>query len=567
MSRKNGSGQGYGTLPDLDSLDQTNPSTLTPSTALTNIMDVMDVDDNPSALLLPGTEDGLDDSLSMQNAHRAANAQPFDDVMEEIGIGKYQRILLLMCGWANAADAVELLGMSFVITSLAECDLDLTPTRKGWVTSGMFIGMMFGGWIWGSFADKIGRRTTLIVALLFNVIFGMGSSLATNFHSFLFFRIMSGSGVGGGIPIVFTYMTEFLPNTGRGAYLNAVAAFWMVGTILVAGMAWGILGAKECSHGDAETNIILRCETWYSSKCGIFPNVFHNGLRAWRLFVFLCTFPSLIASIALIFAPESPKWLLTVGRTDEAESVLTRIKKANRPHDTTPIILQPDPAQGLVSAKKGPETKSRISQMLGSIAAVLHDTGALFHRSSRGTTVVLAGIWITLSFGFYGLTLWLPDYFQQGAIDSSLSIYQVSFYVALANLPGNIFALWAVEKLGRKVTLISSMAVSAVSIVSILEIHTSTGTTAFSCVFSGVSVAGWNALSILTAELYSTRKRGAAFGFLAALGRIGSILGTTIFGVMSANKPGVPLVLSGAALAAGAVLAFWLKETSNTTIG
>ena len=52
--------------------------------------------------------------------------------------------LLFVCGWANASDAVEILAISFLLPS-AECDLALSPARKGWLSAILFVGMMIGG--------------------------------------------------------------------------------------------------------------------------------------------------------------------------------------------------------------------------------------------------------------------------------------------------------------------------------------------------------------------------------------------------------------------------------------
>ena len=65
---------------------------------------------------------------------------------------------MLLCGWANASDAVEILAVSFILPA-AQADLALTDTRKGYLSSAIFIGMMFGGYLWGTLADRFGRRT------------------------------------------------------------------------------------------------------------------------------------------------------------------------------------------------------------------------------------------------------------------------------------------------------------------------------------------------------------------------------------------------------------------------
>jgi MFS family permease len=105
--------------------------------------------------------------------------------------------------------------VSFIIASRAECDLTpglddyrkVSPayslcthalcsllTSQGWITSSVFIGMMFGGWIWGSMADKHGRRPTLMFAMLTNALFGGLCCIATTYDQFLALRIISGLG-------------------------------------------------------------------------------------------------------------------------------------------------------------------------------------------------------------------------------------------------------------------------------------------------------------------------------------------------------------------------------------
>ena len=64
-------------------------------------------------------------------------------------------------------DAVEILCVSFVLPS-AECELQLTSGDKGVLTAVIFLGMMFGGYLWGSLGDSMGRKYTLITSLLIN---------------------------------------------------------------------------------------------------------------------------------------------------------------------------------------------------------------------------------------------------------------------------------------------------------------------------------------------------------------------------------------------------------------
>ena len=107
--------------------------------------------------------------------------------------------------------------------------------------------------------------------------------------------------------------------------------------------------------------------------------------------------------------------------------------------------------------------------------------------------VILCGVWISLCFAVYGLTLWLPNvwpayiylhqaltlfiqYYKYGGVSDSVNIYFISFLSALSNLPGNLISIWSVEKIGRARTLVVCMLLSAVSVFFILAIKTTVGT-------------------------------------------------------------------------------------------
>jgi VNT family MFS transporter (synaptic vesicle glycoprotein 2) len=102
-------------------------------------------------------------------------------------------LVLLICGLANASDAVEILCVSFILPA-AECDLNLTSQDKGYLNSITFLGMMLGGYFWGTFSDILGRKHVLIFALIFNSFFAFLAGLSQTFSWLLVFRLLSGIG-------------------------------------------------------------------------------------------------------------------------------------------------------------------------------------------------------------------------------------------------------------------------------------------------------------------------------------------------------------------------------------
>ena len=82
------------------------------------------------------------------------------------GYGWYHYMLAIVCGWANASDAVEILCTSFLLPS-AECDLELTTFRKGFIPIMGFIGMLIGGFLWGSLGMVVGGKYLTMLTKIF----------------------------------------------------------------------------------------------------------------------------------------------------------------------------------------------------------------------------------------------------------------------------------------------------------------------------------------------------------------------------------------------------------------
>ena len=190
-------------------------------------------DHHETRILLTSHSQGSDDEESQAGCD-------YDTALARTGYGRFHYLLMFVCGWANASDAVEILCISFLLPS-AECDLELTPARKGWLSAILFVGMMIGGYVWGSLGDTLGRKTVLINAMVVNTVAGLLSSLSQDFYLFMLLRFLSGVGVGGSIPVVWTYYAEFQPSARRGAALSILASFWMIGNLTVAASAWLII--------------------------------------------------------------------------------------------------------------------------------------------------------------------------------------------------------------------------------------------------------------------------------------------------------------------------------------
>lgn len=476
----------------------------------------------------------------------------FEEALEEAGFGLFQWLLLLVCGWANVSDAVEILCVSFLLPT-ASCDLHLTSFDKGVLTASIFLGMMVGGYAWGYLADQRGRCRVLVVSLTVNGVFGAVTCVAPSFWLFLLLRFISGVGVGGSIPVIFAYFPEFMPRLRRGAMVSALATFWMAGNMLTAGLAWLVIPY-----------------TW-------------TRFESWRVFVLLCSVPSL--SSAVIFKtlmPESPKFLMEAGQESKAAHVFELMFKLNSRGKGKEKKF----ALCSSSADGSRPVNLKNESLLTVYKKALLPVKEMFRDVLRTRSTALLIVFYCISFGYYGLQMWFPELFKRmedgGSPCANVSkvyslqnescypvktaVYKEGFYVAVSNLPGNIFTILMMDSIGGKALLSCSLLVSSVSVFLIYVVKTKAHSLLLSCVFSGVSVVAWNALDVIGTELYPTHLRSTAFGFFTGVGRIAAITGNVVFGRLVDSNCAVPVLLVSALLLGGGLVALLLPQTKQTEL-
>uniref|UniRef100_A0A3Q1HN89 Major facilitator superfamily (MFS) profile domain-containing protein n=1 Tax=Anabas testudineus TaxID=64144 RepID=A0A3Q1HN89_ANATE len=233
-------------------------------------------------------------------------AQQYELIIQECGHGRFQWQLFLVLGLALMSDGVEVFVVGFVLPS-AETDMCVPNSSSGWLGSVVYLGMMVGAFFWGGMSDKVGRRQCLLICMSTNGFFAFLSSFVQGYGLFLLCRLIAGFGIGGAVPIVFSFFAEVLSREKRGEHLSWLCMFWMIGEIYASAMAWAIIP----HYG------------WSFSMGSAYQ--FHS----WRVFVVVCALPCVCAVVALTFMPESPRFYLEVGKHDEAWMILKQIHDTN----------------------------------------------------------------------------------------------------------------------------------------------------------------------------------------------------------------------------------------------
>ncbi|CAL8282169.1 unnamed protein product [Gadus morhua 'NCC'] len=338
------------------------------------------------------------DRKELENERQADEeemAQQYELIMQECGHGRFQWQLFFVLGLALMSDGVEVFVVGFVLPS-AETDMCVPNSGAGWLGSIVYLGMMLGAFFWGGLSDKLGRKQCLLIAMSVNGFFAFLSSFVQGYSMFLLCRMVSGFGIGGAVPIVFSYFAEVLAREKRGEHLSWLCMFWMIGGIYASAMAWAIIP----HYG------------WSFSMGSAYQ--FHS----WRVFVVVCALPCVSAVVALTFMPESPRFFLQNGKHDEAWMVLKHIHDTNmrargEPERVFTVnrIKVPRQLDELVEMQS--ETANPVAKAFMKVRAEIRGLWMTFMRCFsypvRDNTVKLAVVWFTLSFGYYGLSVWFPD--------------------------------------------------------------------------------------------------------------------------------------------------------------
>lgn len=197
--------------------------------------------------------------------------------------------------------------------------------------------------------------------------------------------------------ICFPYLGEFQPTQYREKILSWMEMFWTLGIILLPLIAWVII----------PLDIDFRIHS--------IGFTFHS----WNLFVAICAVPSILIAIWLFFFPESPKFLIESGDTDEALEVLKGIFHINtgRPRDEYPIkslkernnvsqAQTQQPSLRTLSIRKPKDLKILLSE-------IHEQTKALCRAPHLKNTVLTCAIQFFLTASYYSLVIWLPELFYR----------------------------------------------------------------------------------------------------------------------------------------------------------
>jgi len=429
---------------------------------------------------------------------------------------KVAAIVSALGGFLFGYDNIVISGAIGDISQLFHLD----AAGVGWAAGCALLGCIVGCATAGTVADYLGKKTGLALCALCFALSSVGMLFAANLHEFVLWRVIGGLGIGTASVISPNYIAEIAPTRVRGRCV----------TLYQLGIVVGILAAVFVN------TLIQRLgdEAW-------------NISSGWRWMFFAGVVPALLFGAMILPAVESPRWLMKVGRRDEAIGVLSQID--------------------------GAETaKQEAAQIEDSLAMEEGHLSELFTTFRRPLLlgVMLAGLQQVS--GITPLFSFLPEIFRAAGSATSDAFSQ-SVLVSVVNLVFTFFALWLVDEAGRKTLILAGTTVQFLSFAMVGWFYHIQGSGLAILIFVMSFVAGHAfgngvACWVIISEIYPTKVRGRGMSIATTALWLVGYLGDQMFPIMQKHlaSGGTFWVFSAGALLTITLVAWQVPETKGRSL-
>lgn len=460
--------------------------------------------------------------------------------------------------------------------------LNEANAMEGFVISSALIGCIFGAAMAGWVSQTFGRKKALFAAAVLFLLAAIGSAWpeigfrmpSAGDHSFVYhfvaYRILGGIGVGIASMVSPMYIAEIAPPEKRGSLvgLNQFA--------IIFGM------------------LVVYFVNYFIAKQGDTQWLHETG---WRWMFASLAIPSVIFFLLLFIAPETPRWLVMKGRTEKAESILTKlvgstmakkeIEEIKLSFDNEePVSLKPYYrfmmtwlilfVVGIISLSlAGVSSALEISMIVSFIIALYVPI------KSYGFLIIITGVLLSAFQQFVGINVVLyyaPEIFKSMGSGTDSALLQ-TIIVGIINLSFTVLAIMTVDKFGRKPLLITGALVMAISMIGLGTSFSQGLPGGLKLVFMLTYTAGfamsWGPVCwVMLSEIFPNSVRSSVMSIAVAAQWVSNFLISWTFPIMDKNDTLVSMFNHGfaywvyGALAIIAALFVWkrLPETKGKTL-
>jgi putative MFS transporter len=435
--------------------------------------------------------------------------------LDSLPLSGWHWTLMIICSLSIFFDAFDSTVISVVMPQLID-QWGLTKIETGFLSSAGFIGMLIGAILFGMLADAIGRKKVFMITLLIYSLCTGLCALSNSFQMLFIFRVFVGFGLGGLVPVVSTYLTEYIPSKNRGKFLSWFNGFFQLGNAFA--YAVGLL--------------IVIPYGWF-----------------WAFII--GALPALIVIFVQRHLPESIRFLLQKNLFETAINIVENIENKI----LKKVTLNYDEAFMLEQEQAAKRTSKRSLK-------------EIFTGQVLKSTIMISILWFCLNFCTYAVVMWLPVLLVNELGYNLSSGFSFLIIAAIVGCIGQLTAGVTADKFGRRITISASLILFGVC-AYLLFWAGGSGLGNFFLIMMWVFLgSSWGSIYAYTPENFPTAIRGTGVGFAGSCGRLGGIFGPSLVGLIYAMTGATTILHMNFALLfiAAAIVLILGYETKNQTL-
>ncbi|RKJ60104.1 MFS transporter, partial [Butyricicoccus sp. 1XD8-22] len=422
--------------------------------------------------------------------------------MDDLPLGKTHIMAAIYTTGGKFCDGY-ILGVIGIALTLLGPQMELNALWYGLIGSSALIGLFLGSFLFGWLTDRIGRKPIYVTTIALFVLLSIPQFFVTSPEQLFILRLLMGFAISAEYATGGTLLSELLPKKQRGTILACLNAMWTVGFVFSVIVSYTLLS--------------------------------FGGEEVWRWMLVSSAIPALILLILRLSSFESPRWLVSKGRIEEARIVIDKFFGEH---------VRIDDLQ--VEENQKTEIKT------------------LFSKNYRTRTAFAGLFWCLHVLPYFGMMTFAPVVFASLNLEDEF----------LSTLISNIFQLFGavvgvliMDKIPRRMFVIYSFVILAISIGMLVIIPNPTSFIVVGCfaVYVFVASGSGNLQTVYPSELFPTHIRSTGVGFATMISRLGAAVGTFLLPI-SLDTLGINLtmlILTGILLLGVVISIMWAPETRN----
>ncbi|EFN82889.1 Synaptic vesicle glycoprotein 2B [Harpegnathos saltator] len=527
---------------------------------------------------------------------RSKEGTDIETALEICGTGRYQYVFLLVCGLLFICVGMQYAVNAYILPS-AECDFNIGSEQKGFLNVAFLGGCTFSALFWGIFAGVYGRKNIILLTLFTDSVLTIITSFLPSYNLFLIFRVICGFMIGAPGSLIYTYHGEFYEYKNQTKSICFLGFFFLISWLILPGKCFRLWSLSEIGTSERLAWTFIPLPINYE-----FHGIHYNSWRMLLGFIGVPTF--IIAVTVLVKYPETPKFLVSQGRTDEALAILRKIYAVNTGRDESEYPIKQLLSCVTLEVKKDETSSSSMHILTSLLKNIWWQLRTIVSPPHLKYAIILWTIYASNMFGSYGFGLWMPELFnrfenyQQSHPNASVSVCELtrnmqqslnvtvvdepflsldgvvseckrninervfinSLTINAVSLPANIISGCLTNRVNHRTIPTISMLLAGAASFGVYFVKSSQQVLMMACVFSLMLTMSNFMMAGVAVNIFPTHIRAATVSIMICLGRASGIMSNLMIGMLLDLICEVPIFMLASVITFGGLLSLLIPS-------